>query len=134
MNEIFNELEIEDENFDIIFDEMFNNRYENKTYILTGDIGLWDGVRRGVHHPSFFNSMSEAILTANDGFNGYISVYEDNGKLIVHICHHDGNNYLEIRELNKLGEQMMNEYKSVGDIIRRKNASKKINYIKNYMR
>ena len=47
---------------------------------------------------SIFNSLKDAILTANDGFDGYITVSEEKyGRLFVDICHHDGNNRLEIR-------------------------------------
>ena len=131
---IYNDLQFIDaiEN-EIIFDELFNNEYEHKSYILTGDIGLWDGIRKGVHHPSVFNSIKEAILTANDGFYGYISVSEEKyGKLFVNICHHDGNNSLEIRELTPLGEEMHNNYKDVREILKRKGATKNVKYLKNY--
>lgn len=117
----------------IIFDELFDNSYENKSYILTGDIGLWDGVRKDVHHPSVFNSLKDAVLTANDGFNGYITVSEGKyGRLFVDICHHDGNNHLEIRELTKIGEDMNNNYKEVGQILKRKDATKNVKFLKHY--
>ena len=131
---IYDELNFED--FDeqcIIFDELFDNEHEQKLYVITGDIGLWDGVRKGVHHPIIFNSIKDAILTANDGFNGYIKVTEGKyGKLQLHICHHDGNNYLEIKELTKIGEEMANEYRTVQDILKRKGATKNVRFLKNH--
>lgn len=134
MNVIFNDLDYEDyDESNIIFDELFDNEYEEKYYILTGDIGLWDGIRKGVHHPDVFKSLKDAILVANDGFNGYITITEGKyGKLFVDICHHDGNNHLEIRELTKLGEQMHNSYKDVRSIVNRKGATRNVKYLKNY--
>lgn len=131
---IYDELDFEDYDQDmIIFDELFDNRDENKSYILTGDIGLWDGVRKNVHHPSVFTSLKSAILTANDGFDGYITVSEGKyGKLFVNISHHDGYNTLEIRELTKIGEEMHNNYKEVGSILRNKKATRNVKYLKNY--
>lgn len=132
--EIFNDLSWTDfEESNIIFDELFDNRYDNKSYILTGDIGLWDGVRRGVHHPDVFNSLKDAILEANSGFNGYITVSEAKyGRLYVDVAHHDGHNTLEIRELTKLGEEMHNSYKDVRDILHRKGATRNVKYTKRY--
>ena len=138
MNEIiYDELEINNEfdefELEIIFDEMFDNRKAEKLYVLTGDIGLWDGVRKGVHHPSVFKSLKSAILTANDGFDGYITVSEGKyGKLFVDIAHHDGHNSLEIRELTKIGEEMHNNYKEVGEILKRKGATRNIKYFSRY--
>lgn len=115
------------------FEELFDNEYANNRYILTGDIGLWDGVRKNVHHPKVFDSIAEAIIEANDGFYGYITVSEGKyGKLLLDICHHDGNNHLEIRELTKLGEEMDNNYKSVQEIINRKGSTRNVRFLKNY--
>ena len=132
MNVIYEETAFADyDEREIVFDELFNNSYENKSYVLTGDIGLWDGVRKDVHHPKIFSSIADAIIIANDGFDGYVTVSEGNyGKLFVDICHHDGNNHLEIRELTKIGEEMDNNYKDVGEILKRKGATRNIRFLK----
>ena len=115
------------------FEELFDNEYANNRYILTGDIGLWDGVRKNVHHQKVFDSIAEAIIEANDGFYGYITVSEGKyGKLLLDICHHDGNNHLEIRELTKLGEEMDSNYKSVQEIINKKGSTRNVKFLKNY--
>lgn len=133
---IYDDLDFDFEDYDeecIIFDELFDNGYANKLYIITGDIGLWDGVRKNVHHPKVFNSIKDAILTANDGFDGYITITEKSyGKLFIDISHHDGHNTLEIRELTKIGEKMYNDYKEVIDILNNKKATKNVRYLKNY--
>ena len=134
MKIIYDDLSFDDyDEREIVFNDLFDNEYENKRYILTGDIGLWDGVRKDVHHPSVFNSLVDAIAVANDGFNGYITVSEGKyGKLLLDICHHDGNNHLEIRELTKLGEEMDDNYKSVQEIINRRGSTKNVKFLKNY--
>lgn len=133
---IYDDLDFDFKDYDeetIIFDELFDNSYANKLYILTGDIGLWDGVRRDVHHPDVFHSIGDAILEANNGFDGYITVTEKSyGRLFVDIAHHDGHNSLEIRELTKIGEEMHNNYRSVRDIVNNKKATKNVKYLKNY--
>lgn len=116
------------------FDELFDNEYEENIYIITGDIGLWDGVRKNVHHPDFFHSLKSAILEANNGFDGYITISEGKyGKLLIDIAHHDGSNHLEIRELTKLGRKLYDNYASVRTVINRKGATKNIKFSKNYL-
>lgn len=134
MRIIYDDLSFEDEfEKEAVFEDLFDNEYANNKYIITGDIGLWDGVRKDVHHPRIFDSIAEAIIEANDGFNGYITVSEGKyGKLLLDICHHDGNNHLEIRELTKLGEEMDSNYKSVREIINRKGSTRNVRFLKNY--
>lgn len=132
---LFNELDYKEwyDDAEIIFEELFDNSFEDKEYVITGTLGLWDGPRKNAWHPKICSTLSEAILTCNDGFNGYIRVYEGKyGKLHVHICHHDGNNYMEIRELTKVGKEMANNYKEVGDILKRKYATRNVKYTTNY--
>lgn len=134
MDTIYEDLQFDDYDEQcIIFDELFNNEWEEKLYIITGDIGLWDGVRKDVHHPHIFKSLKDAILTANDDFDGYITVSEGKyGKLWIDICHHDGNNHLEVREITNVGRRMITKQKTVSDIINRKGATKNVKFLKNY--
>ena len=115
-------------------DNLFNNDYENKNYILTGSIGLWYGIRQG-HSCKIFNSIKEAIYGATDGFGMcYITVTEEKyGRLFVNVCHHDGNNHLEIREITSLGKDILSRhYNDVDMIINRKGATRNIKFLKNY--
>lgn len=134
---LWDDLELEFDDYEeeqLIFEDMFDNGWENKKYIVTGDIGLWDGVRKGVYIPRIFHSIIEAIYACNNDFNGYVKVVEENyGKMKVYINHHDGNNDLEIRELTKLGNEMWNNCYDIASIINKKGATKNIRYVKNYM-
>ena len=128
--------EIFEDEFDreCYFEDKFQNNQDGKTYIITGNVGLWDGVRENVHHPNFFDSIAEAIITANDGFDGDITVSEGKyGKLFIDISHHDGSNHLEVRELTNLGEEMMCNYASVQEVINRKGATKNVKFCSRYM-
>ncbi len=133
---IFDELNFDDyEEMELEMDALFNNEYECKYYIVCGDIGLWDGVRPDAYLPCAYDSILSAITASNRGFNGYITVSEGNyGKLLLHICHHDGNNYLEIKELSKLGEEMYNNGKDIDIILNKKGATKNIRFTKKYLR
>ena len=111
-------------------DNLFNNDYEDKSYILTGSIGLWDGVRRGHSHIKY-NSIKEAIYGATDGFGMcYITITEKKyGRLFIDVCHHDGNNHLEIREVTALGEDVLNRHNdNIDMIVNRKGATKNIKF------
>ena len=117
---------------DEYFEDLFNNGYANHLYVVGGIIGLWDGKRKG-YSTKVFNSIYDAIIACNDGFDGYIRVSEKNyGRLYVHINHHDGNNYLEIRELTRKGEEMHNNYCDVGDILERKGATRNVKFSKRF--
>lgn len=137
MNEkiIFDELEFENYNeIECELDSLFNNEYQCKYYIVTGSIGLWDGIREGAYLPCAYDSILSAITASNRGFNGYITISEGKyGKLLLDICHHDGNNHLEIKELSKLGIEMYNNNIDIGSILKRKGTTKNIKFIKNYL-
>ena len=127
---IFDELDYED--MDLMendFYALFNNEYENKEYAMHGDIGLWDGVRYG-YSDKVFNSIYDAICDLKDG---YITVYEEKyGKLMVKNSHHDGTDYIEIKELTPLGRELIdNGYD--GNICKRKGATKNVRFVKNYL-
>lgn len=131
---IFDELNFENyEEIEMELEDLFNNEWECKYYIVTGDIGLWDGVRKDVHLPNAYDSILSAISASNRGFDGYIKISEGSyGKLLLQINHHDGTNNLEIKELSNLGIEMYNNGKSVRQILNRKGTTKNIRFIKTY--
>lgn len=115
-------------------DFLFNNECANQKYIVCGTIGLWDGIRRG-YSPYIANSIKEAIYNGIDGFSMcYITIYEGNhGRLYLDVCHHDGSNHLEIREITKKGEKILNNnFNDVGSIVNSKGATRNVKYFKKY--
>lgn len=109
---------------------LFDNSYDNHLYVLSGKLGLWDGQREG-YYPHVASSIKEAIDFATDGWGiCYITIYEENyGRLFVRVSHHDGTNYLEIRELTSLGENLLLTH-DIKTILERKGATKNVKYSK----
>ena len=60
---------------DIIFDELFDNSYANQIYIVCGIAGHYDGEHKG-YFDWTANSIKMAILKANNGYDGYITISE----------------------------------------------------------
>ena len=131
------ECESEDLKSELINEEidyLFNNKYANKRYIVAGSVGLWDGKRCG-YCTKIANSIKEAILNATDGFGMcYIKVEEKSyGKLLLTISHHDGVNFLQIREITNRGEDILaNNYDDIDSIINRKGATRNVKFCKRY--
>ena len=132
---LYDELDYEYEDVDMMnvdFDDLFNNKDEGNHYVVCGTVGLWDGRREG-HMNKVYESLYDAIVDANTGFNGYIKVSEGKyGKLLLDIYHHDGNNHLEIRELTKYGLELYDNYYDIGYIVNRKGATRNIKFSKKY--
>lgn len=111
-------------------DDMFDNSYENKQYVVTGSLGLWDGRHNGYIDKRFY-SIREAI-TECAYYTESIRVYEEKGHLFVDAYHHDGTNHYEIRELTKKGIDMLDDWYD-GNISNVKYATKKIKYFNKYL-
>lgn len=118
---------------EIDFDSMFNNKDANQLYVVCGTAGHWDGVHHG-YFDWITHSIKSAILRANSGYGGNITVSEgDYGKLLLRIGHHDGVNNFEIREVTKKGEDVLNRaYSSVEDIIYRQGCTRNVRYSQKY--
>ena len=135
MKTIYSDYEFEDTiEAEIEFDSLFNNEWECKGYVVFGDIGLWDGPVENFNYPNAYDSIKSAILVANRDFGGYIEVKEGKyGKMFLTIGHHDGTNYLEIKELSELGMRLLEKNYSIKRILKRKGTTKNIRYCKTYL-
>lgn len=130
--DVYEQYEYDWESTDFVFEDLFDVG-KDKRFVVCGRVGLWDGERTGYLPKSFF-SIKEAILNANNGFNGYIKVYEGKyGRLYLDINHHDGNNHLEIRELTRLGEDLEDLCYDMDDILNRKGATRNVKFFKRYL-
>lgn len=129
---IFDELELDSELVEDEFDDLFDNEFEGKKYIVKGSIGLWDGVRYG-YYPRVAESLKEAILFASDGFGlTYTRVVEESyGRLFVEVSHHDGRNRLEVRELTVSGLDVLDRL-GVDGVVNRHGATRNVHYLKNH--
>lgn len=93
------------------YDDFFENlKYskeekENGHYMITADLGRWNGRRIG-YKDKIFNSISEAIkdaLSCSDYWDYKIEF--DNGVVVVYGYHHDGTDIMYVRKLSKHGER-----------------------------
>lgn len=117
---------------DIAFDAMFDNKYANQLYVVCGIADHWDGEHKG-YFDWTANSIKMAILKANNGYDGYITVSEgDYGRLLLRIGHHDGVNNFEVREVTKRGREMLDNYVDIGDILERQGTTRNVRYMKKY--
>lgn len=130
---IFDELDDEFEDYtyeDLV--NLFDNSYANHLYVVSGDVGLWEGRRNG-YCPRVATSIQEAINFATDGWGiCYLKIFEENyGRLYVRVAHHDGVNNLEIRELTAKGEDLL-LISDVGTVLNRAGATRNVKYTKRY--
>lgn len=85
-------------------------------YIIVGKLGLWDGIH-SILPIGTFNTPYEAIQECRGSTDILRLFIEPQHKLFVECIHHDGTNRFEIRQLNKLGMQYLNEGLSIDTII-----------------
>lgn len=114
------------------FDSLFNNKASKQKYIVNGTLDLWDG-NVDVESVKAYDSIKEAIQSTMDSGICYLQVYEAKyGKLYVDVIHHDGRNHFEIRELTKIGNQLLNQYNYNGNIHKRKDATRNVKFLRRY--
>lgn len=124
--------------FDI--ENWFNNKSSHKKYIVTGKAERWDvkGMDAYGYIEHTFDSILDAIDECMDGCGiCYIKIYENPyGRLFVDVCHHDGHNQFEIREITKKGKERLYNAEYDEDIVKillnNKKYTKNVHWRKNY--
>lgn len=116
-----NEMEPQGENSDdywnwvsessqIDYDDFFDNlkfaKAEEGHYMITFNLGLWNGHKIG-YVEKIYDSLSEAIKDALNSSRDYwdYKVTFENGDVVVYGYHHDGTNIMTIKRLSKHGER-----------------------------
>lgn len=79
-----------------------------------------------------FTSIYDAIIFIMSSWDSeFIKVYEkDYGRLYVEVSHHDGHNKLEVRQLTEKGEDYLNRYWSLWEVLIRKGTTKNVKFSK----
>jgi hypothetical protein len=74
--------------------------------MITFDLGLWNGHRKG-YIEQVFTSLTEAIKFALRSSNDYLDykIQFKDGEVIVYGYHHDGTNIMTISQLSKHGQR-----------------------------
>lgn len=122
------------------FEMWFNNKESNKKFLVTGKAERWDvkGERAYGYINHTFDSILDAIDGAMDGCGiCFVKVHENPyGRLFVDVCHHDGYNEFEIRELTKKGEERLYNADYDEDIVKilleTNGYTKNVHWRKNY--
>lgn len=111
------------------FNNLFDNTFENREYVITGVLGLWDGKYK-TYSSHVYHSLKDALLATTEDC---IVVKEGKyGRLLVDSYHHDGVNKFEIKELTSKGSEMMNNNYSK-DICQVHGATRNVKFVKNYL-
>lgn len=92
--------------YDNFFDNLHYAKAEKGFYMITFDLGLWNGHRKG-YVENVYTSMTEAIKAALNSSRDYwdYKVAFENGNVVVYGYHHDGTNIMTISQLSKHGER-----------------------------
>jgi len=95
-----------DFDYECFFENLHYAKAENGFYMITFDLGLWNGNRRG-YVENVYASMTEAIKAALNSSRDYwdYKVAFENGNVVVYGYHHDGTNIMTIRQLSKHGQR-----------------------------
>lgn len=95
---VWDEIELmNDINWDNIVEEL-DDFFSSSYFILQGEVGRWNGCKRGGYVIREFSDLCKA-------WNGcdYIKLYDVNGHFYVECSHHDGTNFYEVKELTDRG-------------------------------
>jgi len=79
---------------------------DNKTYIIYGNVGRWNGNFKAGH---IFTDFEDAFYKAIKDCD-YWEFTDDNGHLLLKCSHHDGTNYFEIREVTERGAEYFDRW------------------------
>ena len=88
-----------------ISDEL--KRFFNKgnAWLLTGNIGRWDGNYRGGY---IFNTFEEFCKCLEDC--DYVEITDNKGHLEIKCSHHDGTNFYEVKRVSDFGCEWYNNH------------------------
>ena len=89
---------LEEEYWDDFSYELKHFFEKGNAWLLTGNIGRWDGNYRGGY---IFNTFAE-FCRCFEGCN-YIEITDDAGHLEVKCSHHDGTNFYEVKRVSDFG-------------------------------
>lgn len=105
-SEIFEELCVEDDiNWDI-FEREYKKYFNTNYFVVKASLGRWNG--RFNSGKILTSGWSDFVKIIGEYDN--ISIVDNNGHLEVVGRHHDGRDYLEIRELTRKDDEYANGY------------------------
>ena len=96
--------EIESDDFMIILNEL-KSFFDDKTVMLTGTVGRWDGNHAGFDIGDFDDLFSKYTEDCE-----YFDIYDDNGALYIRCSHHDGANLFQVLTLTHKGSRAFEDW------------------------
>lgn len=117
---IYEDNDYEWNSFELLCDEFFSD----KTFVVTGKIGCWDGVHEGGKIFNNFNELMDILVDLD-----YIKFEDVNGHLFIYGTHHDSHNFYEVKEVTHKGNIYTYRNKN---FMTRKELVEKIFNSKNY--
>lgn len=119
--------------YDDFFDNLKYSSIEHCKYMITFNLGLWNGNRVG-YVEEIFDSLSEAIKEALSSSRDYLDykVSYENGAIVVYGYHHDGTNIMTIQMLSKHGMRNLcdRRFPDFDKYVQMKDTFKRIKYEK----
>lgn len=77
-----------------------NRRYDNIMYLITADIGTWNGRCKG---GKIFTDLESAFYAISKDIDDFKVIEDWRGGIVVYGYHHDGMNMYKIREITPEG-------------------------------
>lgn len=117
--------------YDVFFDNLKYTKAEEGHYMITFNLGLWNGNKIG-YVEKIYDSLSEAINAALNSSRDYLDykVAFENGDVVVYGYHHDGTNIMTIKRLSKHGERnlLFKEEPNFEKYVEKKDTFKKLDW------
>jgi len=77
---------------------MLKNFFDDKTVVMSGTIGRWNGIKRGCDIGDFWKLFGDITQDCH-----YWKLYDMNGHFYITCSHHDGTNCVEIKVVTNKG-------------------------------
>lgn len=115
------------------FNILFNDKDQNRKYVVKGTIELWTGTYNHSNN-RVYNSLKDAIIDSQYGFGiSYTRVFEEkHGRLLFETIHHDGTNRQEILELTSIGAELHKKGWSAVRLVSRRDATRNVRLVKRF--
>ncbi len=97
-----NDLEYECEDLKDILDKIDNEHIINDLIVIA-DLGLWDG-----HHKAY--KLIDHLSDIDTCMQDYNTIYVERNDLKIQAIHHDGTNYMTVREFKDISDERKDHF------------------------
>jgi len=109
---LFNEWRHEqvEQDIDCDCENMRYSEYANRSFVITGHLGLWDGKHEII--PAVHNGLVDTIMKCTEGNDIWdydVFINDDEDYITIHAKHHDGTNVFLIHLMTQEGAKTYKE-------------------------